>query len=172
MKSGLFTINIRFPSLSPVITVATNVQVDHKEPVYKGIDQDDINSDSDESKGRKAGYGALDGKASRCQTEETVPQSSDHRTSQLPLYESLLENEGATRTRLRSSSEKPIRALEGDSAHKSKQGTCLQQHSAYFDRDGDGIIWPWDTYKGCRDFGWGRCMSILLQIRLRQIDTS
>ena len=30
----------------------------------------------------------------------------------------------------------------------------VQQHVDYWDQDQDGIIWPSDTYRGCRAWGW------------------
>jgi len=30
----------------------------------------------------------------------------------------------------------------------------VQQHAAYWDTDHDGVIWPLDTYRGCRRWGW------------------
>ena len=36
----------------------------------------------------------------------------------------------------------------------------LVQHTEYFDRDNDGVIWPQDTYVGCRDFGWNIILSL------------
>jgi peroxygenase len=30
----------------------------------------------------------------------------------------------------------------------------LEQHCSFFDPDGDGVIWPTDTYRTCRSFDW------------------
>lgn len=38
----------------------------------------------------------------------------------------------------------------------------LQQHVAYWDADGDGVIWPRDTYAGCRRWGWSRPLCVVV----------
>ena len=35
----------------------------------------------------------------------------------------------------------------------------VAQHAAYWDPDGDGVIWPSDTYNGCRAYGWNPFLS-------------
>ncbi|KAI2615566.1 Caleosin-domain-containing protein [Hypomontagnella submonticulosa] len=35
-----------------------------------------------------------------------------------------------------------------------KPQTALQKHVEFFDRDNDGVIWPWDVYNGFRELGF------------------
>lgn len=37
----------------------------------------------------------------------------------------------------------------------------VQQHVEYWDTDRDGVIWPQDTYDGCRRYGWGPPLALL-----------
>ena len=37
----------------------------------------------------------------------------------------------------------------------------MQQHVDYWDSDRDGIIWPYDTYIGCRKWGWSPPLALL-----------
>ncbi|KAF4584634.1 hypothetical protein EYR40_004623 [Pleurotus pulmonarius] len=48
---------------------------------------------------------------------------------------------------------------------KSKvEQTALEKHTAFFDTDGDGIIWPMDTFVGCRAIGFNLLMATLAAI--------
>lgn len=44
-------------------------------------------------------------------------------------------------------------------ADRYRHLTVVQQHCAYFDPDADNVIWPGDTYRGCRNFGWNRLLA-------------
>jgi peroxygenase len=39
--------------------------------------------------------------------------------------------------------------------------TVLQQHILFWDRDRDGEIYPWHTYRGFRDLGFNILLSLL-----------
>ena len=72
----------------------------------------------------------------------------------IPPTGSGLINAGTARATLAASREKPNGTTEDNYAGRHEHQTVVQQHVDYWDEDHDGIIWPQDTYIGCRRWGW------------------
>lgn len=53
---------------------------------------------------------------------------------------------------------------EGTVGREHNDYTVLQQHCAFFDRNGDGIIYPQETYEGFRALGYSPTISVLAAI--------
>jgi len=53
---------------------------------------------------------------------------------------------------------------EGTVGRKHNDYTVLQQHCAFFDRNGDGVIFPQETYQGFRALGYSPTISVLAAI--------
>ncbi|PSK50341.1 External alternative NAD(P)H-ubiquinone oxidoreductase B1, mitochondrial [Elsinoe australis] len=77
----------------------------------------------------------------------------------IPARDSPLVDPGVARANCAPSTERPNGTEDWTRQHPDK--TVVEQHAAYWDRDGDGIIWPLDTYRECRDYGWNPILSFL-----------
>jgi len=71
---------------------------------------------------------------------------------------------GLARTNVAATIDKPEGTTEDGWAEKHKHLTVMQQHCVYWDADGDGVIWPQDTYNGCRAWGWNILLSVIATI--------
>lgn len=52
----------------------------------------------------------------------------------------------------------------GTPGHKNHGMSVLQQHATFFDQDNDGIIYPWETFMGCRAIGLNPLVSLVTAI--------
>lgn len=107
------------------------------------------------------------------------PITEEHKPYK-PRSTDRLVDPGTARATLAVSNESPNGTTEDNYAAKNQHLTVItramstlrpvmlicpsqvvQQHVTYWDRDRDGIIWPQDTYIGCRDYGWGILLSLI-----------
>jgi len=89
---------------------------------------------------------------------------TDERKPYLPPPDSVLTNPGTARATIAVSREKPNGTTEDDWAATHQHQTVVQQHVDYWDTDRDGIIWPRDTYEGCRKWGWSPPLALLVTL--------
>lgn len=83
------------------------------------------------------------------------------RVPYIPQKEHLLVDAGTARAIVAASKERPNGTTENGWARRHQNKTVVQQHVEYWDKDQDGVIWPQDTYNGCRDFGWSIILSLI-----------
>ncbi|KAA3480799.1 putative peroxygenase 3 [Gossypium australe] len=51
---------------------------------------------------------------------------------------------------------------DGTKGHPDNGMTVLQQHVAFFDQNNDGVVYPWETFKGIRDLGFDPFSSFVI----------
>lgn len=51
------------------------------------------------------------------------------------------------------------------------QFKVLEQHCQFFDKDNDGVIWPMDTWRTSREFGWGIRLSLFFTVFLHLVQS-
>lgn len=72
-----------------------------------------------------------------------------------------LSSPGTARATTAPSKEHPNGTTDNGWVDRHQHQIVIQQHCDYFDPDHDGVIWPGDTYRGFRGFGWSVPLSLL-----------
>lgn len=78
-----------------------------------------------------------------------------------PSPDNALHNAGTARANIAADQDHPNGTTSNSYAQTHRNRTVLQQHCDYWDPDGNGVIWPHDTYLGCRRFGWSPPLALL-----------
>lgn len=86
------------------------------------------------------------------------------RSPYIPGHHDPLLDPGTARATMAASNEAPNGTVEGGWTKNHQDKTVVQQHVAYWDTDNDGVIWPWDTYAGCRRWGWSPPLALLTAV--------
>lgn len=92
---------------------------------------------------------------------DTAPVTSE-RPPYIPKANAELQDPGVPRANRAPTAEKPDGSEKWTRQHGDK--TVIEQHALYWDGDGDGVIWPIDTYVGCRKFGWNPVLSLIAML--------
>jgi len=93
-----------------------------------------------------------------------VPQcpATSERPQALTLIPSEIDKPSIARANLAVSTDHPSGSTEY--SRKFQEYTVLQQHVLFWDRDGDGEIWPWHTYVGFRELGFSMLFSLAAMV--------
>ncbi len=73
---------------------------------------------------------------------------------------------GTARANIAATARQPNGTQDRDWAQEHAHQTVLQQHCDFFDGDGDGIIWPGDTYRGFRAIGFNLLISLFAVVAI------
>ncbi|EEP77059.1 hypothetical protein UREG_01908 [Uncinocarpus reesii 1704] len=91
----------------------------------------------------------------------SVPVTRERKPFRLSRNEKQLPDPGTARVNIAASRESPRGTTANDWAARHSNQTVLQQHCNFFDFDGDGVIYPSDTFRGFWKLGFGFLLSLL-----------
>jgi len=81
----------------------------------------------------------------------------------------LLQDPGTARANIAATAAHPDGTTKNNWAARHTSKTVLQQHCAFFDRDSDGIVWPWDTFCGFYALGFSLLFSGLAAVTIHSV---
>ncbi|XXH03112.1 hypothetical protein Hte_009503 [Hypoxylon texense] len=113
------------------------------------------------------GSAAGDNGASRSANRVPIPEKSELRNKRRSVDAARSKQAPASVPQ-----DQPKEAVSRDESGTTtayEPGYMLRQNAEFFDVDQDGIVWPRDTYTGCRKLGWGIASSAMAMIALHSI---